>query len=75
MVIDSIAAAEAAGIPVIECHRLPKKPHWACDLFVIPVCPVCGGRHTHDAVEGTVTVHCPPPHPRCTFYLIEKAAR
>lgn len=74
MAINSVAAAKAACIPVIECQRLLRKPHWSCDLFVIPKCPICGGRHTHGAGEGLVSAHCPPPFERYSFYLVEGVA-
>lgn len=75
MAIESVEAARAAGIPVIECQRLPRKPHWACDLFVVSECPFCGERHTHGAGEGDRSAHCALPGPGETYYLIEGASR
>jgi hypothetical protein len=71
MKIDSAAAARSAGIPVVQCQRLGQRPGWACDLWIVPECPYCRGRHVHGAGEGLRSSHSADGSHR-EYYLVEE---
>lgn len=73
MPIKCRADAEAVGMPVVECHNLPQREGWACDIWVVPKCPFCGKRHSHGSGEGLRTAHCTDSYPRDSYYLVERS--
>ena len=70
--IDSPEAARLAEIPVVECQYRAQRPGGACDMWIIPRCPYCKGRHHHGAGQGLRRAHC-AAGAGGTYYLVERS--
>lgn len=73
MVIGSLATAHLMGIPVVECDEIERGPGWACNSWIVAICPFCGERHSHGAGQGLRISHC-TPKPSGSYYLVAKGS-